>query len=299
MISILIPTYNYDCRTLVHALSEQGRQLSKELAAEAFAFEIVVADDASTDPETERCNASMAQWTGVRYLRCKENMGRARIRNFLFSQARYDHCLFIDCDALVCTPDFLHRYYEARNLADAVCGALRNPEVCPKGCELRYRYEQQANRHRTVAYRESRPYAYLSTFNLLLHRSLLEQLPFDERCTEYGYEDALMGLMMEQKGFSIAHVDIPLIHNGMDPNAVFLQKTETALRTLAKLGEPMQSFSALSRLCRKLQRLHLHSAFLLLYRCIRPALRKNLSGHHPQLLFFHLYKTGEYLRLIH
>lgn len=297
MISILIPVYNYDCRALVRELHEQGRRLCKELAAESFAFEIIVADDASTDFEQEEQNAGLATLEHVRYLRGGENLGRARIRNFLAAQARYDYCLIIDCDALVCTPDFLRRYVAERDRADVVCGELRNPEVCPRGCELRFRYEKAAMHRRPVAYREQHPYAYLSTFNVLFHRQVLLALPFDPRCTEYGYEDALMGLMLERRGYSIAHTDIPLVHNGMDRNADFLRKTETALRVLSRLGEPLQSFSALSRLSRRLCRLHLRRPFLVVYALLRPLVRRNLLSHHPWLPAFHFYKLGEYSRL--
>lgn len=299
MFSFLIPVYNYDCRRLVCDLLHQCRRLRDEPGATAFAFEVVIADDASTDAALERGNARLAAEEGVRYLRVAENMGRARIRNYLARQARYDYLVLIDCDALVCTPDFVARYYRERDRADVVVGALRNPDVCPRGCELRYRYEQQAMRRRTVSYRQSNPYAYLSTFNLLVSRRVLLRLPFDERCTDYGYEDALMGINLQRACISIAHIDNPLVHNGMDRNDEFLRKTMTALRTLARLDGPMQEFSALARLCRRVDRLHLRPLVLAAYRAVRPLVRRNLLGRHPSLAAFQLFKAGEYLRLRH
>ena len=46
----------------------------------------------------------------------------------------------LDCDALVCEPDFLRRYYEARDRADVVVGALRNPAVNPRNKKALYIY---------------------------------------------------------------------------------------------------------------------------------------------------------------
>ena len=303
MLSILIPAFNYDVRSLLQALVDQCRQLSTALAAEGqgrFAYEVLLADDASTDAALETANRTLAEQLaadGVRYLRQTSNMGRARNCNLLAREARGEYCLLIDSDALVCKPDFLRRYYEARDRADVVVGALRNPAVCPRGCELRWRYEQAAMPRRSVAYREAHPYESLSTFNVLFHRRVLLDLPFDERCTEYGYEDALMGINLQLNGYSIAHIDAPLIHNGMDRNADFLRKTETGLRTLSRLTGPMQEHSALARLCERITRWHLRPLFLAGYGLLRPFLRWQLLGRRPALACFFAYKAGEYLRI--
>ena len=303
MLSILIPAFNYDVRSLLQALVAQCRQLSTALAAEGqgrFAYEVLLADDASTDAALETANRTLAEQLaadGVRYLRQTSNMGRARNCNLLAREARGEYCLLIDCDALVCEPDFLRRYYEARDRADVVVGALRNPTVCPRGCELRWRYEQAAMPRRSVAYRAAHPYESLSTFNVLFHRRVLLDLPFDERCTEYGYEDALMGINLQLNGYSIAHIDAPLIHNGMDRNADFLRKTETGLRTLSRLTGPMQEHSALARLCERITRWHLRPLVLAGYGLLRPLLRWQLLGRRPALACFFAYKAGEYLRI--
>ena len=40
---------------------------------------------------------------------------------------------------------------------------------------------------------------------MMARRSVLLEIPFDERCTEYGYEDALMGVEMGKKGKKVFH----------------------------------------------------------------------------------------------
>ena len=150
---------------------------------------------------------------------------------------------------------------------------------------------------RSVAYRAAHPYESLSTFNVLFHRRVLLDLPFDERCTEYGYEDALMGINLQLNGYSIAHIDAPLIHNGMDRNADFLRKTETGLCTLSRLTGPMQEHSALARLCERITRWHLRPLVLAGYGLLRPFLRWQLLGRRPALACFFAYKAGEYLRI--
>ena len=116
MLSILIPAFNYDVRSLLQALVDQCRQLSTALAAEGqgrFAYEVLLADDASTDAALETANRTLAEQLaadGVRYLRQTSNMGRARNCNLLAREARREYCLLLACDALVCEPDFLRRY---------------------------------------------------------------------------------------------------------------------------------------------------------------------------------------------
>ena len=296
MLSILIPTYNLDCSCLVTTLYKQADAL-KEALRGTFDFEILVADDASPLRGTVSALEQL-QGEGIcRLFALKENLGRAKIRNFLAAQARFDYLLFIDSDALVCTPDYVQQYWEARRSGDVVCGALQNLVSCPAGGELRYTYEKAAEKQRPAAVRSKNPYAYFSTFNVMFKREVFHHLLFDERCTEYGYEDALMGLMLEHEGYSIAHIDNPLIHNGIDPSAVYLDKIETSLRVLHRLGDPLQSASALVRLERRLKSMGMLPFFRWVYKHAAAKMRDNLVSPHPSMLVLKLYKLGYYATL--
>lgn len=296
MISILIPTRDFDCSGLARDLQRQCAELAE--ADAAFRYEVIVLDDGSAPAFAPKLKAEVEALPGCRVVRAEQNVGRASGRNLLADEARFAWLLFIDSDAEVCTPDFIRRYWAARDLADVVCGALRNPAPPPQtGHELRYRYEKAAERRRPATYRNAHPYDCFATFNVMFRASVFQTLRFDERCVDYGYEDALMGLMLRKRGFSIRHIDNPLVHTGIDSNADFLGKTETALRTLARLGEPMQSQAGAARLYTTLRRLHLAPAARAAFRGLCPLLRRNLLGRHPSLLLFQLYKAGFYCRL--
>ena len=90
-LSILIPTYNDLCVNLVDALRQQAE-------AADFAYEILVADDGSTDADVIARNSGINQWEHCQYLRQPKNIGRAAIRNYLAQTAQYDWLLFIDSD---------------------------------------------------------------------------------------------------------------------------------------------------------------------------------------------------------
>ena len=52
-------------------------------------YEVLVADDASTQSEVKAANRNIRQWDGCQLVELESNIGRARIRNFLAQQAKY------------------------------------------------------------------------------------------------------------------------------------------------------------------------------------------------------------------
>lgn len=290
MLSLLIPTYNCDCLRLVADLHQQCEELEAEEAD--FDYEILVADDASTDLATVERNELMEMWEKVRFVRMTENVGRAALRNWLLDEASFPHLLLMDADAEVCSDDFLRTYWAHRNDADAVVGSIHTPSSVPLGHELRLKYELAAAKIRTADYRNAHPAHYLSTFNILIARKVLQELHFDLRCRDYGYEDTLFGLELVERGFTIRHIDNPLTHTGINSNADFLRNTETALRNLSRLGSPLTDHSAVARTYARLRGLGLSPFVRLCFRLAAPLLRRQLLSHRPSLCLFQLYKLG-------
>lgn len=98
MISILIPTYNAVCLSLIEKMYKQAIALR-------IPFEILLADDASCENIRQQ-NRKMTEWQGCRYLQQEENQGPARIRNYLASEARYPYLLFLDSDVMPVSDSF-------------------------------------------------------------------------------------------------------------------------------------------------------------------------------------------------
>ena len=80
-LSVLIPNYNYVCLPLV-------RRLQSLLESAAIPYEIIVADDGSTDLQTIEANRPIATLTNCQYLIRPKNVGRAVIRNLLAQTAQ-------------------------------------------------------------------------------------------------------------------------------------------------------------------------------------------------------------------
>ena len=288
-LSVLIPTYNYNARALVLAIVDHAK-------AEHIESEVLVGDDASTC-ETAWMD-EVAHEDGVRVIHAPNNLGRARIRNLLAEEAQGKWLLFVDADAVVPEGFSLKKYIDAGYRAPVVCGGLYHPHKNPNPeATLRYKYERHADRHRSAEIRERTPHRKLATFNLLVRRDVFMNIRFDERCLEYGYEDALFGIQLGEMGIAIAHIDNPLIHVGFDSNADYLAKTETAMRTLRRIAHFMPRDYGIMGAVYKLQRWHLTWVIRLFYKLFRKPMRANLLSHHPSLLIFKLYKLGYFLSL--
>ncbi len=289
-LSILIPTYNYNARTLVEELS----QLSK---AEGIDAEIIVGDDASTI-ETEWMH-EVERLNNVRVFHSTTNLGRAAIRNRLGEQALGKWLWFIDSDALVPKNFSLKKGIEQGSVAPVICCGLLHPEVNPNPrATLRYKYERSADKHRSAVERRKHPYRKLSTFSLLINRTLFLQEPFDERCEEYGYEDVLIGMNLAQRHIPIVHIDNPLIHMGIDSNEEFLEKSETAMHTLRKIAHLIPNDgSGISSISKSLSKCHMKWLVKILFKIFKRPIRANLLSSHPSLYLFQFYKLGYYVCL--
>lgn len=287
-ISVLIPTFNYDCRRLVE-------QLLKQLPADG---EIIVGDDCSTNPNVLDALKEMEGWPGCRIFRPTRNLGRAAIRNTLAREAKGEWLIFIDADAEVRSSSFISDYLAAAREADVVCGGTGNMHRCPRpAARLRYDYEVAAEKRLTLEHRRRHPYAGFTTFNFLIRRTTFLSILFDEHCHEYGHEDTLFGLELKMRGIKVLHIDNKLTHLGLEDADIYLSKTETALRSLAGMSIEQKQNVRISQMYLRLRKWHLGGLVLGVFRLTRRLLRKNLLGKHPNQLLFSFYKLGFYASL--
>ena len=287
-ISVLIPTYNQPCLELVS-------QLQVQLEQAAVPYEIIVADDGSTDERTVEANLGIATLVHCQYIIRKENAGRAVIRNFLAQEAQYDLLLFIDSDMSLVDDQYIRRYLAA-DCDTVVDGGVRivGDEDEWRG-NLRYLYEKAEEPHHTAPERQRTPYQHLHTANLLIRRELMLKYPFDERFRHYGYEDVLLGKTLRRHRVAIRHIDNPLGFSTFETNADFVAKTEEGLRTLYEFREDLRGYSRLLTLVSGIHIPLVKSMIRWMHRLAGPAVRRNLCSTHPRLFLFKLYKLGYYL----
>lgn len=302
-LSILLPSYNNVCVSLVQVLQCQADALRGKLD-KPFRYEIIVADDGSTDAACIDANRVIGDMLHCRYLRMEQNVGRAQIRNVLITESRGDYVLLIDSDLFLCDDNYLYKY--ATSTADVVYGGTRiggeglamvdneaNTENL-KG-NLRYIYEKKAEPSHRAVFRQLRPNQEISVCNLYARRDIMEAHPFDSRFKAYGYEDVLFGKRLAESGIEVTHIDNPVLINEFEPNSVFVKKTEEAILTLCRFEQDLEGYSNLKTKVSTLGRYIPLSLFRLWHRIMKNKEKRNLTGSKPSLLLFKLYKLGFFL----
>ncbi len=283
-LSILIPTYNDVCCQLVNDLQSQA-------AALGIDYEIIVADDGSTDEAVLRQNRTINALPYCRLLERGTNSGRAVIRNVLASEARYPWLLFIDSDMTVCRTDFIERYVST--VGDVVYGGLVIRHTTRQN--LRARYELSRASEHTLERRRQSPYHDFHTANFMIRRDLMLTHPFDERFSRYGYEDVLLGKTLQMNAIGIEHIDNPLSFEIFESNAAFVSKTEEGLQTLYSFRHELRGYS------RMIDFTEQHPIVSVLIRCwhhiAKKWERRHLCSNAPTLCVFTLYRLGYFLSL--
>ena len=225
MLSILIPTYNWDITELIG-------QLVKQLKKEKVVFEILANDDASLSIENEK-NIKLNSIDNVSFTVSKFNTGLAINRNHLAKRAKYKYLLFIDADASI-SGDYIKKYLSSIDAnTEVVNGGTKYSDKETKNV-LRLKYGVKREQI-DLSKREKNPYNTFFANNFLIRRDIFEQINFDESLNKYGHEDTVFKLDLKKNNIKIKHIQAPVTHLGLYNNDIFIRNTELALINLHKL----------------------------------------------------------------
>ena len=288
-LSILIPCYNCQCVELVKGLVTQCEDI------EGLRYEVIVADDGSTDKHLCLLNEELLNLEHVQYITREKNIGRACIRNFLVQQATYEWVLFVDSDLSIIREDYILSYIQ---LDSTFLVAYGGYEVGNENTtNLRYLYEKDAAPKHTMEQRKRHPYHHLHTANLMMKRTTALTYPFDERFKRYGFEDVLLGKELQEHNVCIAQINNPLLFDHFETNDSYMEKTEEALQTLYTFRNELSGFSSLLTLNYHLRRWGLHYLILFIFQQKRRKWRTILCGERPNLKLYMIYKLGYFISL--
>ena len=289
-ISILIPVYNYICLPLVQAIQQQAASLGIQ-------YEVLVADDGSTQLDIVAANQAINALPSCRFIRREVNVGRSAIRNFLVRESYFQWLLFMDCDMEISNPHFLQRYTEADN-SDVIDGGIAiGGDYHQWKKKLRYQYERKCAPQHTAEERAKHPYRSFRTTNFMVKREVMLAHPFDERFLHYGYEDVLFGKLLRQNSRTILHIDNPLLLTDYEENPAFVNKTEESLRTLYQFHHELKGYSTLLTFIEGIHLPVVTTIFRICHSLLGNLERRWLCGNHPNLTIFKLYKLGYYLNI--
>lgn len=287
MLSILIPTFNYNITRLVANLYQQAIETYVD-------FEIIVMEDGSTLFVEE--NKQVNDFEFCRHIILDENIGRSAVRNKLADEAKYDHLLFMDCDAEVCSPHFVEKYVSfCKEECVVIGGTAYDEQENDPQYSLRLAYGRQREARTALERSKENTYHNFATFNFLISKTLFNKVRFDESIRGYGHEDTLFGHQIHELGCRFTHIENPLIHKGLDSNETFLHKTEEGVRNLYLLykTERYPYLVDESKLLNSYVRIYktgLTRLFATAFGILKPLLKTFLCKPSPSLRLYDIYK---------
>lgn len=231
-LTVLVPTFHDDVAPLVEALTA---------CAGAHRIQLIIYDDGSQDTvlESRMIHALMTFPGTARVLLAEENVGRSEARNRLLAQASTDWVVLLDADMLPDDHLFLARYFDAIRLSDAptlVSGGFSLKRVDIKPGRSLHALQSAASECMPADVRNQAPGRYVFTSNLLVHRTILEAVPFDTGFQGWGWEDVAWGLSVET-AFPISHIDNTATHLGLDTDQALITKYARSSQNFARLAE--------------------------------------------------------------
>ncbi len=281
---------------LVESLQKQADKLSHDNQVK-FDYEIIVADDGSSDTLIVEKNKIINTIPFSKYIIREKNCGRAAIRNFLALTAKNEWLLFIDADMVIRNPHFLSNYVMGEN-KDVIYGGyiIKGEDQTLRG-NLRFGYEKKYGGNSNAQKREKNPFKDFHTSNFLVLRDIMLKYPLDERFKRYGYEDVLWGKTLKLNNIQISHRDNPVSFEKFETNETFLNKTEEGMWTLAQFEEDLRGYSTIIDFAESLNKYHLLPIVRTFLSALSPIIKKNLRGNKPSIFLFNIYKLGIFCKL--
>jgi glycosyltransferase involved in cell wall biosynthesis len=292
MLSILIPTYNYN-------VFELAKILNKQAIDSKIEFEIIVLDDGSIKFHDENNKINELEFCSYEIL--KNNMGRSAIRNFLAKKANFDNLLFLDSDTFPIDNNFITNYCSQINKGyEIIYGGIKYQNERPKKTQLfrwKYGFKREAI---SVEIRKKNPYLRLLTLNFMIKKTVFEKVSFNENIPNLRHEDTLFSYELKNHNIQVDHIENPVYHLGLDEFDVAIKKENESLIALKFLIENKlipADYIGLSKLFYRLKKLYLISACAFFYEKFQLFLLKNLASSDPSLFIFDLYRLGYLCKL--
>jgi len=286
MISVLIPTHNYNVYPLAKALEVQF--LNSKIT-----YEIICRDDLAIDSLIE--NEKINLLKHATFVFVKKGNGLSENRNKLASIAKYDYLLFIDGDSALPDKSFIDRYLSViKNNIDIIYGGRIHPKTVLKHQKLRWKYGR-LREDLTALERGKDKYKYLFFNNTLIKREFFNTIGFEKSITQYGHEDTILAYKISLKKASVIHINNPVLHNDIDSNITFLNKSKHSLEnlnTIYKTNLIDYRFITFLKIFSKIKKFKLHYLAALFHVLFASLLEKQLTSKRTLIFIFNLFRLS-------
>lgn len=284
MLSILIPTYNYNVEALVAELHQQATDCKID-------FEIIIGDDFSN--QTIYNSSNLINSELIKLHRSCTSVGRTEMRRLLSKKAKYNWLLYIDSDMLPSEKNYIKKYIE--NLTKnphikAFFGGYSYSKHYPHKERLRFRYGM-SREFKSAKDRKNNPYRNIYSGNMLIYRESFEltNIALDNR---YGL-DLAFSRELECQNIAFKHLDNYTNHMGIEDNSTFLLKSKEASKTIRHLYDQNLISSRHSKLVwtyKFIEKLHLTKVIELKGRLLNPLMSWMLINFKSPLITLDFYK---------
>jgi hypothetical protein len=287
MLSILIPTYNYNALPLAGILEQQALKLG-------IVFELICMDDGSFS-EHNKQNQQINTLTNSKFFENRKNVGSKANRQRLAEHAQYEWLLFIDADSKPKHAEYLSNYIEEINSNNgAVFGGFSYSDMLiDTNKTLRYTFGK--NREEVDAsIRNRNPYKVIISANFLIKRSVFLGIINQENINIYGL-DYLFSAQLKEHNIKIKHINNEVFHLGLDSNDKFLKKTKDAVKALHHVSYSSQIRThniSLLRAYKILKTIGLKQPLAWLYKKLESKIEDHLKSSNPNLFLFDVYRLG-------
>ena len=229
-LTVCVPCYHDAADALIARLSR---------LPDAQKIALLLFDDGSDDPEmTKKLAGRIMRFPGpARLATAPTNGGRSHARNRLVALAQTDWVLLLDADMCPDMDVFISRYAHAIQMADApalIAGGFSLTQVRATPQTALHAAQSAKSECLPARQRARAPGRYVFTSNILVHRKVLETVPFDDEFFGWGWEDVDWGLRVA-KAFPVFHIENTATHLGLDSTDKLLAKFGTSGANFARL----------------------------------------------------------------
>ncbi|MCT4629271.1 glycosyltransferase family 2 protein [Winogradskyella sp.] len=287
MLSILIPTYNYNVSELITSLNRICNQLD-------FDYEILCWEDGSHLYLEENRNACNNVRFATHHI-SKNNKGSITSRHILAKKSKYDWLLFLDADIEIIDNHFIENYSTYfNNRLDAIYGGCSYDLKKPRASKiLRWKYGKTYEEIESKT-RNKNPYKFIVSVNFIIKKNIFLKLVSKINADDYGY-DIFLGALMKDSNTKVLHINNPIIHKGLDDNFIFLDKVERAVKTNYKLLSEKKvstSDNSLLKVYRLIKTLKLLKIINTIFKWFKKSIKNQLLSNNPNVKLLQFYKLG-------
>lgn len=283
MLSVLIPTYNYDVSPLVTAIQKEANTLK-------INYEIIVLEDGSNEHITTNFNCK-----NIKVIVLQNNVGRILARQKLAETAQFDWLLFLDADVLPKSKNYIKDYIKhLSSTINCITGGIAYKQETPnKNHILRWKYGK-TKEEVPAKIRNKKPYKSVSFGNFAIQKELFLLLNKKISSNLYG-EDNHFGALLKTNNYKVLHINNEVYHLGIDKNIDYIKKNEDAtlsLLSLYKKRKQLKSDNDLLNTFILIKKIRLDSIFSFIYSVFKTPITNNLISNKPSINLLQLYKLA-------